>query len=86
MFKISNFNKRYDSEFRDKLRFDLKTSSDFNSFLFNEVKNYLPRSYLENYKIFLKNHRKIFKKKDYLSDLIQYNLMIVLKFFLPSQN
>ena len=63
LFKISNFNKRYDSEFRDKLRFDLKTSSDFNSFLFNEVKNYLPRSYLENYKIFLKNHRKIFKKK-----------------------
>ena len=63
LFKTSNFNKSYNNEFRDKLRFDLKTSTDFNSFLFNEVKNYLPSSYLENYKIFLKNHKKIFKKK-----------------------
>lgn len=63
LFKTSNFNKSYDNEFREKLKFDFKASSGFNSFLLNEVKNYLPRSYLENYKIFLKNHRKIFEKK-----------------------
>ncbi len=62
-FNTTNFNKSYDKELRKKLRFDQKMRSDFYSFLFNEIKNYLPRSYLENYKIFLKSHRKIFKKR-----------------------
>ena len=62
-FNTTNFNKSYDKVLRKKLRFDQKMRSDFYSFLFNEIQNYLPRSYLENYKTFLKSHRKIFKKR-----------------------
>tara|TARA_B100001057_G_scaffold310659_1_gene310748 strand:- start:5029 stop:6849 length:1821 start_codon:yes stop_codon:yes gene_type:complete len=63
LFKTSNFVKSYEKNKRDKIKFDLNKKITFHSFLLNEVKNYLPISYLENYKIFLDNHKTILKKK-----------------------
>ena len=46
-----------------KNNLNLKKKPQVLLFLFTQIKNYLPRSYLENYKIFIQIHRKIFKKR-----------------------
>ena len=52
----------YDFELRKKINISIKTNSKFESFLFEEIKHFIPKSYIENYQDYL-NFFKIYLKK-----------------------
>ena len=53
----------YNHKLREKLKLNFRTVSKFKLFLYNQLKNYLPKSYLEDYKIFIKSNKKFLKKR-----------------------
>ncbi len=56
-------NSSYNYKLREKLNLSLKPGSDFKLFLYNQIKNYLPKSYLEDFKVFIKFNKKFLKKR-----------------------
>tara|TARA_B100001057_G_scaffold501079_1_gene620313 strand:- start:9035 stop:10822 length:1788 start_codon:yes stop_codon:yes gene_type:complete len=65
-FNILNdlkINNSYNYKLRKKLNFSFKKGSDFKLFLYNQIKNYLPKSYLEDFKVLIKSNQKFLKKR-----------------------
>ena len=58
-----SFKNLYDFELRKKINISIKTNSKFESFLFEEIKHFIPKSYLENYQDCLSFFKMYLKKK-----------------------
>lgn len=70
-----SFKNLYDFELRKKINISIKTNSKFKSFLFEEIKHFIPKSYLENYQDCLNFFKMYLKKKRLFigSTLIEIN-------------
>ena len=53
----------YKYKLRNNLNLNLKKPSSFKLFLYTQIKNYLPKSYLEDFKIFIQINKKFIKKR-----------------------
>lgn len=56
-------NTSYDYKRRKFLNIDVKNKIGFETFLYKEIKNYLPKSFLENFEKFIDSYKKLIKKK-----------------------
>lgn len=81
-FENINFETRYNFKKREQLTKKMIDKSDFESFLFDELKYQLPKSYLENYDLFINLRKKFFKKKKIFFGMYSIHLNDYFKIFL----
>ena len=62
-FENINFETNYNPELRNIFTNFKNNNSEFERFLYSEIKNYLPKSYLENYREFIKSKQIEYTKK-----------------------
>lgn len=81
-FENIDFGTSYNFKIREKLTKKIINQSDFERFLFNELKYQLPKSYLENYDLFINSRKKFFKKKKTIFGMYSAHINDYFKIFL----